>query len=156
MLILLDIDGVLVPAKSWQAPQIMQDGFPAFSNNAVLVLNQLFTGNETIILTSSHKAHYSIREWKEIFKQRGLTVSHLSSLPENKDNLSRKDEILNWYRSKKVNDIFLIIDDDKSLHDLPPPLKEKWLETSSQVGLTPLHLGKMESILSLQSHADHS
>jgi hypothetical protein len=31
MLIFLDIDGVMVPAKSWERPVLLKDGFPAFS-----------------------------------------------------------------------------------------------------------------------------
>ena len=31
MLVFLDIDGVMAPAKSWQRPDILEDGFVDFS-----------------------------------------------------------------------------------------------------------------------------
>ena len=31
MLVLLDIDGVMVPANSWKKPEFMDDGFPMFN-----------------------------------------------------------------------------------------------------------------------------
>ncbi|RYY60461.1 MAG: hypothetical protein EOO05_09850 [Chitinophagaceae bacterium] len=151
MLIFLDIDGVLVPAKSWQRPEILKDGFPAFSPGAVKALNQILKGDVRVVLTTSHKAHHSIVEWKNIFKERGLDITSLLTLPDNIANLNRKDEIVNWKKTNDVSEKILIIDDDKSLHELPAFLKDKWLETSSHIGLTNSHLHKMESILELQS-----
>jgi hypothetical protein len=43
MLIFLDIDGVMVPAKGWQRPELLSDGFPVFSLNAVNALKKLIT-----------------------------------------------------------------------------------------------------------------
>ena len=66
MLIFLDIDGVMVPAKGWKSPEFLSDGFPAFSNRATLVLQQLISEEVTVMLTTSHKSKYSIEEWKSI------------------------------------------------------------------------------------------
>ncbi|MDI3318583.1 HAD domain-containing protein [Pinibacter soli] len=44
MLIFLDIDGVMVPAKGWKAPEMLSDGFPAFSNKATNALRNLVSG----------------------------------------------------------------------------------------------------------------
>jgi hypothetical protein len=43
---------------------------------------------------------------------------------------------LNWYFTNKIEDNFIIIDDDKSLNLLPEFLKEKLILTSATVGLT--------------------
>ena len=136
MLIFLDIDGVMVPAKSWKSPEFLDDGFPAFSPIAVRVMQKLIDTDTTVILTTSHKAKYSIDKWKNIFAMRGLLVNNLSSLTTNSIFTKRKDEILNWFNLNQVNEDFLIIDDDKSLNDLPSDLKENLLLTSPMIGLT--------------------
>lgn len=43
MLLFLDIDGVMVPAKSWETPALLVDGFPAFSSRAIAALQRLIS-----------------------------------------------------------------------------------------------------------------
>ena len=97
MLFFLDIDGVMVPAKGWKNPEFLNDGFPAFSNKATNTLQGLISEDVTIMLTTSHKSNFSIDEWKSIFKNRGINIEKIKSLPENFNNFSRKDEIINWH-----------------------------------------------------------
>ena len=106
MLIFLDIDGVMVPAKSWKSPELMNDGFPAFSNKSVAVLQKLISDDVTVIFTTSHKSNYTIEEWKNIFKSRNIDASKIKSLPQNIKNLSRKDEVLNWFNLNNINEPF--------------------------------------------------
>lgn len=137
MTILLDIDGVMVPASSWKRPEFLNDGFPAFSNIAVKALERIISETgASIILTTSHKSKYSISEWHEIFKLRGIKISTIDRLSENSPELSRKEEILKWDFSKFNHQNFVIIDDDKSLNGLPVFLKDKLVLTSPLVGLT--------------------
>ncbi len=150
MLIFLDIDGVMVPAKPWKAPELMQDGFPAFSTKATTVLQQLIAEGDTVLLTSSHKCSYSVDQWKEIFMRRGISVSNFKTLDPNVMHLSRKEEILRWINMNDLdNDNFVILDDDKSLNDLPSFLKTKLLLTSSQIGLTEEHLAQARTIAAI-------
>ena len=151
MLIFLDIDGVMVPAKSWKSPELLNDGFPAFSSKATHVLQCLITEDTTIMLTTSHKANFSIDQWKSIFKSRGIDVANLRCLPANVKNLSRKEEIVNWFSANNPDDAYLIIDDDKSLNDLPHFLKETLIQTSPYIGLTEEHLEIAKQILFNQS-----
>ena len=144
MLIFLDIDGVMVPAKGWKTPELLSDGFPAFSDKASRVLQRLISENTTIVLTTSHKANYTIDEWKDIFTKRNIHVENLKRLDNNVNNLSRKDEILNWFAVNNINDDFVIIDDDKSLNDFPDSLKKNLILTNPIIGLTDEHL---ESIM---------
>ena len=139
MLFFLDIDGVMVPAKGWKSPEFLDDGFPAFSNKAIQTLQRLISIEDTVMLTTSHKSKFSIEEWKNIFKNRGINVEKIKTLPANIGNLSRKDEIVNWFSGNSVDDNFVIIDDDKSLNDLPDFYKENLIQTSSHVGLTEEH-----------------
>lgn len=150
MLILLDIDGVMVPAKSWELPTFLNDGFPAFSINATRVLQKIITKDTTVILISSHRIKYSIDEWKKIFMNRGITINKLEKLQSQSNDsyhfISRKDEVQNWYDTNFINEDFIIIDDDKSLNSLPLKLKDKLILTNPMIGLTEEHLSIINSI----------
>jgi hypothetical protein len=148
MLIFLDIDGVMAPAKSWQRPDILEDGFVDFSSKAVRVLQDILAQNAftTIILTTSHKSRFSLSQWKIIFERRGLNVNKLESLNDNTDFQSRKVEILNWFDSNDVQEDFIIIDDDKSLNDLPKFYKDRLIVTNSLVGLNESHWTDIQDI----------
>lgn len=141
MLILLDIDGVMVHAKPWSPPPAMDDGFYIFNSNAVAALNQIIgNSNAEIVLTTSHKHSFSLTQWLNIFKNRGVDVSRISRLKLNQDNLNRHDEIVNWFStSSNVHD-FVIIDDDKSLNGLTPILKSRLIQTKPLVGLNRSHV----------------
>lgn len=137
MLILLDIDGVMVPASAWKRPEFLNDGFPVFSDRATEALQKIISETSAnLLLTTSHKSNYSISEWNAIFKLRGITVTKIERLEGNSLNTNRKDEILNWFSSTNSKEKFVIIDDDKSLNALPSNLKEKLVLTSPLVGLT--------------------
>ena len=152
MLIFLDIDGVMAPAKSWQRPDILEDGFVDFSSKAVSVLQDVLAQNAdtTIILTTSHKSRFSLSQWKIIFERRGLNVNKLESLNDNTDFQSRKVEILNWFDSNDIHEDFIIIDDDKSLNDLPKFYKDRLVLTSTLIGLNEVHWAQIQAIVSTQ------
>jgi hypothetical protein len=137
MLILLDIDGVMVPGTSWKRPEFLSDGFPVFSFKAVKALKRIM--NETgasILLTTSHKSKYDSSHWNEIFRSRDIRVNHIDKLPTDSSKLSRKEEILSWYYSTSNSEAFVILDDDKCLNDLPENIKDHLVLTSSSLGLT--------------------
>lgn len=152
MLYFLDIDGVVVPAKAWKNPAFLNDGFPDFSSKATSVLQRLLSEEDTIMLTTSHKSKFSIKEWGNIFKTRGLNIKNIQSLPENIKSLTRKDEIINWFNTNIINDDFVIIDDDKSLNDLPAFLKANLVLTSSHIGLTEEHFEVIKSLSHNKNH----
>ncbi|TXI85438.1 MAG: hypothetical protein E6Q37_06365, partial [Crocinitomicaceae bacterium] len=52
------------------------------------------------------------------------------------NHLNRKDELLNWFNANNMEDDFFIIDDDKSLNELPEHLKKRLIQTSPSIGLT--------------------
>jgi hypothetical protein len=149
MLIFLDIDGVMVPAKSWKRPEILKDGFPDFSISSVSALNLILSKSVALILTTSHKSSYSINKWKLIFKNRGIELTHIVSLEENSTGLSRKDELLRWFIKNIVSEPFVIIDDDKSLNGLPNYLKRHLLLTSPIIGLNMDSIPEINRILNM-------
>ncbi|OYU96271.1 MAG: hypothetical protein CFE21_07660 [Bacteroidetes bacterium B1(2017)] len=135
MRILLDIDGVMVPAKSWKSVEKLEDGFACFNITAATLLQKIISETgATIVLTTSHKSLYSIVEWKNIFSRRGV-YANFDKLADNGLRLSRKDEILSWLKKNNSNEKFVILDDDTSLNDLPIEVKSKLVLTSPYIGL---------------------
>ena len=133
MIILLDIDGVMIPASGWKTPEFLDDGFPDFSPRAINGLNKIISETHaSILLTTSHKSKYPISSWRKMFAKRGITGS-ISKLRSTK--ITRKEEVLKWIKKHRDVNHFIIIDDDKSLNDLPPKLKTRLILTSSLVGL---------------------
>lgn len=154
MLILLDIDGVMVPANSWKKPELMDDGFFMFNSRSVKALQHILSEtNASILLTTSHKTKYKISQWRDLLKLRGITPKKLQRLNTNSLVTSRKDEILDWYTKKHIsNEEFVIIDDDKMLNGLPDDIKNKLILTSSSIGLTDDLANEAISILQKKQH----
>ena len=140
MHLFLDIDGVMVPANSWKHPEVLGDGFFAFSHEAVRTLSEMLVEGGHIILTSSHRNRYSAEVWKSIFLKRGLMVSGFSLLPQSPVGTSRLSEILNWFNNNAEPAHFAILDDDKSLNALPPRIKRGLIQTAPLIGLRREHL----------------
>ncbi len=149
MHILLDIDGVMVPARSWEKPALLSDGFMAFSPSAVKVLQQLLKVQVTIVLTSSHRGRFTIDEWKSIFKTRGLEVIKIQINQQMQERLSRKEEVLHWLSQNKGTEEFIVIDDDPSLRTIFPSLREKVILTKPTIGLTMSHLPEIRKKASI-------
>ena len=156
MLIFLDIDGVMVPAKGWKSPELLEDGFPSFSVAATQVLQKIMSEQTALVLTSSHKSNYTLEEWKNIFSRRGIVVHRLKSLDKNVNHLNRKDEVLNWFANHLVDENFVILDDDKSLNSLPSHLKDHLVLTSSLIGLSQEHLVQIEAVLKMDVQVEHA
>ncbi|MDR6734907.1 HAD domain-containing protein [Sphingobacterium sp. 2149] len=149
MIIFLDIDGVMVHANPMRKVELEEDGFYKFNPKAVQILQAtVYSTKDKIILSTSHRFKYSIAEWKEIFERRGLNFKNLnildlkdidlseSDFSSSNIKISRKNEIFNWIKIHKLKfEDFIIIDDDKSLNDLPPKFKERLVLTNSYVGL---------------------
>src|SRR5215207_5474614 len=111
MLILLDIDGVMVPAKSWDRPELLDDGFPAFSSKSIEALREIVDADTTIVLTTTHRHRFTIEQWEQIFRRRGLNVGSIEILAANSGSLNRRGEIESWYITNTRED-FVILDDD--------------------------------------------
>ena len=136
MLILLDIDGVMVPTTTWRPTEILPDGFANFSTRAITNLQTIINSTgATILLTTSHKSRFTNSQWENIFKTRGI-VAKIDLLENNENNLNRKEEILRWFTKTNISESFVILDDDKSLNGLPDYIKDKAIVTSGTVGLT--------------------
>ena len=130
--ILLDLDGVMIPMKSWKAPENLEDGFPDFSRAAVAKLNELLSMHNfrLIILSSSHRHRFTREEWKKIFERRGVEFDLLVVLAtEETDKLTN---VQKWIQHRTE---YTIIDDDKRLNGLPDEAKERLILTDPMVGL---------------------
>ena len=127
----------MVTTGGWKKPEILDDQFSSFNSRAAANLQRIISETgASIVLTTSHKSSFSISEWENIFKKRGINTFSIKRLENNSNNLSRKDEILNWLNNSNESvGNFVIIDDDKSLNDLPYEIKKKCVITHSLIGL---------------------
>jgi hypothetical protein len=135
----LDIDGVMVHANPHKRVELDVDGFYKFNRTAVEILNAVINVNrgDELILSTSHRFRFNIIQWQEIFKTRGVFISHLSIIDiPLKVKSNRKTEIINWITIQNFQyEEIVIIDDDKSLNDLPAELKSRLVLTNSYTGL---------------------
>jgi hypothetical protein len=149
--ILLDIDGVMVVEKPWKMPKILDDGFLEFTKESVDILNFLILKYDPeIILTTSHKHKYDINKWEEIFKTRGVNLKNnkLSRLNTDTIKIGRLKEIQKWCNDNP-NENYIILDNDKSLYNLPENIKDNMIITNSFTGIKK-HL--LEDILNIINH----
>lgn len=135
----LDIDGVMVSGNSLKPVITDVDGFYKFEDDAVNSLNAVLKSDDEIILSTSHRFSYTIEDWKKILKRRGITETNVSMVEVVMDVIAgsaRCSEIMFWvHRCRFEYDDVVIIDDDKSLNDLPKGLKERLVLTDSFFGL---------------------
>ena len=137
MKILLDIDGVMIPARPWQPYEIGVDGFGMFNKIAVECLNKVLKESiePEIILTTSHKHNFNLDKWLEIFNSRGVLITEINRLSTDSLKLNRKEEIEAWYL-KNQNVPFIVIDDDKRLNAFDLDFKDDYLIlTNATIGL---------------------
>ncbi|MCI0922550.1 HAD domain-containing protein [Sphingobacterium rhinopitheci] len=146
MIFFLDIDGVMVHANPHKQVEIEEDGFYKFNSLAVSIINAAISKKkDEIVLSTSHRFKYDVLKWKEIFKSRGIAVNKISIIENNNEfnvkRLTRRCEIEQWIEYKQLDtDDFVIIDDDKSLNDLPQYIKDRLVLTSSYRGLAEFDL----------------
>jgi hypothetical protein len=139
--ILLDIDGVMVPANGWKTPESDEDGFYKFKVEAEKELgNLLLLTGATIVLTSTHRYRFDKQKWKRILNKRLKHVSEFGILDDYagpiENNSSRYDEIRQWGEGAGLHKQYVILDDDKALHNLPLHIKKHWVPIASGVGFT--------------------
>ena len=138
MKIFLDIDGVMVHGNPHKSVELENDGFYKFNSIAVEILTSvIYKTKDELILSTSHRFRFNLMQWKEIFRSRGIATKSLSIVDSPLQNRwSRKTEILNWIIEHNLDsEDIVIIDDDKSLNELPSYLKQRLVLTNSFVGL---------------------
>lgn len=134
MTILLDLDGPLIPLTSWKQPDILDDNFPNFKQEAVDAINHIIKEtNANILLTSSHKDNPFL-DWVSIFNKRGINITEIDKLPTNRLRFTRKIELQEFLKNNLDN--YVIIDDDRTLNSLPENIKCNWVMVSPLIGLT--------------------
>ncbi len=139
MKILLDFDGVMVTTPTWQTVEHLDDGFMAFNEHCVNNLAEILAITQAdIVLTTTHRIHYDEEKWRQLLHNRGIFTNQITKVNKAKTfaELSiRCTEVLDWVNAN-LNENYVIIDDDKSLRDLPTAIKNRWIETAFHQGLT--------------------
>lgn len=132
--VLLDLDGVLITTPSWKADPLHEDGYSDFNLQAVANLNELLSrAHAELWLSSSRRIAKSLTGFNEVFANRGIQSRIQGFLPVNLSESSRKVEIESFLHNQPSSNV-LILDDDKSLHALPPKLKNFWIQTDQMFG----------------------
>lgn len=144
--ILLDFDGVMIPAKNWQPVPMSHDGFLEFSFKAMQQLDWLLmrTG-ATIVLTTTHRKVLDITKWKSIFSNRFPHFTDIAIMDTDLEN--RLLMVTDWATRYGNDNKFVVIDDDTTLDDLPGPIKRHWVKTKPMIGLNEEDAAKALQIL---------
>lgn len=133
-ILILDLDGVLITTPLWKADEIELDGYSSFNKECVKNLNVLISSSDfEIWLSSTRRKQKSIADFNRIFELRNIQQPIFDYLPEYKDCKSRRQEIEKFLSEKEPLN-FLIIDDDKSLNELPETIKAKLVLTEIMKG----------------------
>ncbi len=126
-IIFLDIDGVL-NSDTWEKTEAYKNGtYPEnrFDPNAIVLLNKIIEKtNAKIVLTSTWRLKYSLKQMKELFSKIDLKCDLIDFTPDLKkenDYTLRGNEILKWCKdnrkiigTKYLNYTDFIILDDNS------------------------------------------
>ena len=137
-IILLDLDGVLIPTKYWVPDKIHEDGYSDFNSSCVANLNRIIkeTGYD-IILSSMRREQVDIDQMNIYFKNRGVDSIIKSYVPKYRTETiwyDRRREIEMFLEEHKPEN-YLIIDDDKSLLNASEEIKSNWIRTKTMIGL---------------------
>ncbi len=139
MKLLLDFDGVLITTPSWRKVARLDDGFLAFNQQCACNIAEVVAHHSAeVVLTTTHRIHYDNQTWKKLLANRGIITHKVSKINELKHHFdigNRCDEIMQWIE-QQANTDFIIIDDDKSLNNLPPNIKNTWIQTDFMLGFT--------------------
>jgi hypothetical protein len=139
MKVLLDFDGVMVTTPVWRPVEQLNDGFMRFNDTCAQNLAEILEKTQAdIVLTTTHRIHYDDETWCALLRNRGITtnqVTKINGAAKFNELGNRCEEVLEWIANHPKEN-FVIIDDDKSLRELPDKLKAKWVETDFHSGLT--------------------
>lgn len=139
MKILLDIDGVMVTIPSWRLPELHADGFLKFNEQAAKNLASIIDQtNAEIVLTTTHRISYSLDQWVEIFRARGINPVSIAKINDAESlgaMFIRAVEIKNWVDKGDSDEKYVVLDDDLSINDLPSYIKDKCVLTKPMIGL---------------------
>ena len=145
--IILDIDGVLITTPMWKPDKMHADGYSDFCEKCVQNLNKLTEGIDTkIIISSSRRKGKTLEELKTILANRTITAPVFDALPFDDGVKSRCDEVIGYITENKLEH-YLIIDDDKSLAELPLSIKRNCVLTTYASGFDEQALAIARSII---------
>ncbi|WP_421948873.1 HAD domain-containing protein [Phaeodactylibacter xiamenensis] len=121
-IIFLDLDGVLInPFPAWKPDEEDRDGYARFNPDCTAHLRTLLEAYPAlkIVISSSRRVGKSLEELEAIFAFRGIKNKVIGKIPEpGEQYLSRAEEIVQYVGQQGLRH-FLILDDDRSLLQLP-------------------------------------
>lgn len=136
--ILLDLDGVLITAKSWETMEFGDDGLYDFKYEARKNLEWLLKESHAkIILITNHAKKYDHETWEFVFWSRCGYEGEIILFDDFEyPNESKDLKIERWSVGYGYGVNYVILDDDNFLNNLPNHIKERWIQPFSMIGLT--------------------
>lgn len=136
-ILLLDLDGVLIPFVPWVPDKLHEDGYSDFDPKCVENLNKLLdkTGFD-IVLSSTRRLQVDIDQMNTYFERRGVKKKIIAYVPNyNTETIwyNRRREIERFLEEEEPNH-YLILDDDKSLLDADFEIQSSWIQTYPMFG----------------------
>ena len=115
------------------------DGFFKFNARATQNLAAILAEtNAALVLTTSHRINHSLAAWAAFFNARGLfpsAITKINARTTRSPGGSRAREIAAWVATQDTSTNYVVLDDDLSLHGLPPPIKSRCVITKPLLGL---------------------
>jgi hypothetical protein len=94
------------------------DGYSVFNPDCILRLNELFSEFYfEVWLSSTRRTQKTLQEFNQIFQHRKIDATIVGFLPKHDGDITRKEEIEHFIKEQDLKH-FLILDDDKTLHEL--------------------------------------
>jgi len=148
--IFLDIDGVMKSTAS-----TIRNGVDMMHPEHVEALNYIIEKTDAkIVVTSTYRMMYSVKELKELFEEFGISGEHVISKTVTiaKNGYLRGHEIQQWldgftdsiktrFNKNMMVDKYVILDDDT---DMLPEQRMSFVKTSNNYGLT--HLEALQAV----------
>lgn len=149
-IIFLDLDGVLInPFPAWKPDEEDKDGYARFNPACTANLRKLLEAYPElrIVVSSSRRMGKSLEELEAIFAFRGIKNRIIGKIPEPGEHyLSRAEEITQYVEQQGLRH-FLILDDDRSLLQLPATYAPYLVLTEYRAGFDEACLEKAMGIV---------
>ncbi|MDJ1502240.1 HAD domain-containing protein [Xanthocytophaga agilis] len=132
--IFLDIDGVLITTPIWKPDVLHEDGYSDFRQDCVKNFNELVQQIDARIVVTSSRRHTKNRdELALIFQNREIYTPIEALLPIYTEANNRKEELTLFILQNRYEK-YIIVDDDLSLHELEPTIKQNCIITTYSKG----------------------
>lgn len=137
----LDLDGVLNTDKKVNNHIVLSQGLEIDPLLVSLLVSFLKKHSPFyVVLISSWRDTFSVKEFQEMFFPLGLKIDDMV-----RDDLDKDQAIEDWVKNHNCAKVFIL--DDDTLFPLTHPLNKRQVKTSIYSGLTKRHLEELTKLI---------